>query len=56
MLNLSNIMLGSEDSKNLADFYGKILGAQIPIGATKTTAGSVSKRATGAWPLAHTAT
>jgi len=26
-LNLKNIMLGSEDSKTLADFYGKILGA-----------------------------
>ncbi len=29
-LNLSNIMLGSEDSKRLADFYGKVLGAPNP--------------------------
>ncbi len=29
-LNLNNIMLGSEDSKKLADFYGNILGAPNP--------------------------
>ena len=29
-LNLNNVMLGSEDSKRLADFYGKILGAPNP--------------------------
>src|SRR5215210_2975700 len=29
-LNLSNIMLGSEDSKKLADFYAKVLGAPNP--------------------------
>jgi predicted enzyme related to lactoylglutathione lyase len=29
-LNLSNIMLGSEDSKKLADFYSKVLGAPDP--------------------------
>jgi predicted enzyme related to lactoylglutathione lyase len=29
-LNLSNIMLGSEDSKKLADFYGAVLGAPNP--------------------------
>ena len=29
-LNLNNIMLGSEDSKKLADFYAKVLGAPNP--------------------------
>lgn len=29
-LNLNNIMLGSEDSRRLADFYTKILGAPNP--------------------------
>ena len=29
-LNLNNIMLGSEDSKTLADFYTKVLGAPNP--------------------------
>lgn len=29
-LNLSNIMLGSEDSEALADFYTKVLGAPNP--------------------------
>jgi predicted enzyme related to lactoylglutathione lyase len=29
-LNLNNIMLGSEDSKKLADFYSKVLGAPNP--------------------------
>lgn len=29
-LNLNNIMLGSEDSKRLADFYAKVLGAPDP--------------------------
>ncbi len=29
-MNLNNIMLGSEDSKRLADFYTKILGAPEP--------------------------
>ncbi len=29
-LNLNNIMLGSEDSKRLADFYSKVLGAPNP--------------------------
>jgi len=29
-LNLNNIMLGSEDSKRLADFYTKVLGAPEP--------------------------
>ncbi len=29
-LNLNNIMLGSEDSKTLADFYMKVLGAPNP--------------------------
>lgn len=29
-LNLNSVMLGSEDSKKLADFYGKILGAPKP--------------------------
>ncbi len=29
-LNLNNIMLGSEDSKRLADFYGQILGTANP--------------------------
>src|SRR5688572_14638998 len=29
-LNLNNIMLGSEDSKKLADFYTKVLGAPNP--------------------------
>ena len=28
-LNLNNIMLGSEDSKQLADFYTKVLGARV---------------------------
>ena len=29
-LNLNNIMLGSEDSKRLADFYTEVLGAPNP--------------------------
>ncbi len=29
-LNLNNIMLGSEDSKKLADFYSEVLGAPNP--------------------------
>ena len=29
-LNLNNVMLGSEDSKQLADFYTKVLGAPNP--------------------------
>ena len=29
-LNLNSIMLGSEDSKKLADFYAKVLGAPNP--------------------------
>jgi predicted enzyme related to lactoylglutathione lyase len=29
-LNLNNIMLGSEDSKKLADFYSMVLGAPNP--------------------------
>jgi predicted enzyme related to lactoylglutathione lyase len=29
-LNLNNIMLGSEDSKKLADFYTQVLGAPNP--------------------------
>ena len=29
-LNLNNIMLGSEDSKTLADFYASVLGAPDP--------------------------
>lgn len=29
-LNLNNIMLGSEDSKRLADFYAQVLGAPDP--------------------------
>ncbi|MDQ3987642.1 MAG: VOC family protein [Actinomycetota bacterium] len=29
-LNLNNIMLGSEDSKKLADFYAKVLGSSNP--------------------------
>ena len=29
-LNLNNIMLGSEDSKKLAEFYTKVLGAANP--------------------------
>jgi predicted enzyme related to lactoylglutathione lyase len=29
-LNLNNIMLGSEDSKKLADFYTKVLGSPNP--------------------------
>ncbi len=29
-LNLNNIMLGSEDSKKLADFYSKVLGDSNP--------------------------
>ena len=29
-LNLNNIMLGTEDSKRLADFYAKVLGAPNP--------------------------
>jgi predicted enzyme related to lactoylglutathione lyase len=29
-LNLNNIMLGSEDSKKLGDFYTKVLGAPNP--------------------------
>ncbi|CAN5178013.1 hypothetical protein BH18ACT4_BH18ACT4_01410 [soil metagenome] len=29
-LNLTNVMLGSEDSKTLADFYTKVLGAPNP--------------------------
>ncbi|HEX2023401.1 MAG TPA: VOC family protein [Acidimicrobiales bacterium] len=29
-LNLNNIMLGSEDSRRLADFYSKVLGAPDP--------------------------
>lgn len=29
-LNLNSIMLGSEDSKRLADFYSKVLGAPNP--------------------------
>ncbi len=29
-LNLNNIMLGSEDSKRLADFYARVLGAPNP--------------------------
>ncbi len=29
-LNLNNIMLGSQDSKKLADFYGGVLGAPSP--------------------------
>ncbi len=55
-MNLNNIMLGSEDPKELADFYRKVLGARIPTGATKPTAGSVSKRVTAAWPSDPTAT
>ncbi len=30
MVNLNNIMLGSEDPKKLADFYSKVLGAPDP--------------------------
>jgi predicted enzyme related to lactoylglutathione lyase len=29
-LNLNNVMLGSEDSKRLADFYAQVLGAPNP--------------------------
>ena len=29
-LNLNNIMLGSEDSRRLAEFYGKVLGGPDP--------------------------
>lgn len=29
-LNLNNVMLGSEDSKRLADFYASVLGAADP--------------------------
>ena len=29
-LNLNNVMLGSEDSKRLADFYTKVLGKPNP--------------------------
>jgi predicted enzyme related to lactoylglutathione lyase len=29
-LNLNNVMLGSEDSKRLADFYGQVLGEPNP--------------------------
>ena len=29
-LNLNSVMLGSEDSKALAEFYGKVLGAPNP--------------------------
>jgi predicted enzyme related to lactoylglutathione lyase len=29
-LNLNNIMLGSEDSRRLADFYSRVLGAPDP--------------------------
>ena len=29
-MNLNNVMLGSEDSKRLADFYTKVLGAPEP--------------------------
>ena len=29
-LNLNNIMLGSEDSKRLGDFYAQVLGASVP--------------------------
>jgi hypothetical protein len=47
-LNLNNMMLGSEDSKKLADFYAKVLGAPTPSGATKRTAGSVSRSAMAA--------
>jgi catechol-2,3-dioxygenase len=55
-LNLNNIMLGSEDSKKLADFYAKVLGARTPNGATKLTDGSASRPAMAAWPSDPTAT
>ncbi|HEX7276452.1 MAG TPA: VOC family protein, partial [Acidimicrobiales bacterium] len=29
-LNLNNVMLGSDDSKRLADFYAQVLGAPNP--------------------------
>ena len=35
-MNLNNIMLGSEDSKKLADFYAKALGAPNPDWSDET--------------------
>ena len=36
-MNLNNIMLGSEDSKQLGDFYTKVLGAPSPEWSDETS-------------------
>ncbi len=46
--NLNNIMLGSEDSKRLADFYAKVLGAPNPDWSDE--AGAVAMLTTQAMP------
>jgi len=48
-LNMNSIMLGSENSKRLADFTGRFSAPPTRTGATKRTAGSVSRRVMAAW-------